>query len=297
MSDKKFILGVDIGGTHISCAGIDLESEKIITGSKRTYSVDSSESANEILDIWISTIKDTCGTESTPAGIGIAMPGPFDYEKGICKIKGVGKYDALFDLNIKEMFSSSLSIPGENIKFLNDASCFGLGEYYAGAGKHSKRMAAITLGTGFGSALISNGEIVTGGEYAPEGGMFWNVPYKEGIADDYFSSRWFVDNYYKKTGIKVSGVSDIAGGHKGDRTSQNLFNEFAQNLSWFLLPWLKLFDAEILVIGGSIAKAHDLFVPLMQYIFAGEGVKIDIKLSELWEDAAIIGSANLFKKS
>ena len=295
MNDERIVIGVDIGGTHITSARINLSDEKIIGGSKFTWPVNSNGNQNEILEAWIRGVKNAFEAGVKPIGIGVAIPGPFDYENGISRIKGVGKYESIYGANIKEVFSSAVGIKCDGIKFLNDASCFALGEYYAGAGKGCKQIAAITLGTGFGSTLISNGEIIANGVNVPEGGMFWSVPYKNGIADDYFATRWFVEEYFERTGVKISGVSELSAEYKTNRTASGLFNEFAQSLSLFLLPWLELFDAELLVIGGSISKAQDLFVPAMRKIFADHNSRIVIKISELGEDAALIGSANLFK--
>jgi len=293
--EEKIILGIDVGGTHITCACINLESERIIQETRTEISVNSNGSAGEIADTFRLAIKESCAHGVTPSGIGVAMPGPFDYENGICKMAGVGKYDSIYDYNIRELFSKASGITGENILFMNDAACFALGEYFAGAGRGAKRMAAITLGTGFGSSFIAEERLVTAGENVPMGGMFWNVSYKNGIADDYFSTRWFVENYKLKTGREIKGVIDLIPGFNRDKDAQNLFNEFAHSLSWFLLPWLKLFEAERLVIGGSIAKAEEFFVPLMQYTFAEEKCGIEVVHSKLDNNSALIGAANLFK--
>ena len=67
--------------------------------------------------------------------IGIAMPGPFDYENGICYIKGLDKYESLFNLNVKEMLAQQLNIERSDIYMMNDASCFLKGEVFGGVAK------------------------------------------------------------------------------------------------------------------------------------------------------------------
>ncbi len=295
MKEERIVAGVDVGGTHISCALVDVENEKTIWNTHIDVPINSGGSAFEILDVFRGVIKELCSFEKKPVGIGVAMPGPFDYANGICLMKGVGKYDSIYGVNLKELFAEASGLGSGNIIFMNDAACFAMGEYYAGAGRGCSRMAAITLGTGFGSAFMSDGKIITEGTFVPEGGMFWNIPYKDGIADDYFSTRWFVDNYYKQTGKKINGVADLMIHFKNDKPAQIIFNEFAQSIAWFMMPWLKLFETERLIIGGSIAKAEEFFVPLMQYTFADDGYDIDVRLTKLGFDAAIIGSANLFK--
>ena len=69
-------------------------------------------------------------SENEWRGIGIAIPGPFDYTRGIAAIHGVRKFDALFGLDLKEEIKRVCSLP---VVFLNDASAYALGEYYGGA--------------------------------------------------------------------------------------------------------------------------------------------------------------------
>ena len=149
--------------------------------------------------------------------------------------------------------------------------------------------------TGFGSTFLDNGKIVTDSPDVPLGGMFWNIPYKKGIADDYFSSRWFKETYFQATGIKAENVKEIAMAHKHNKGAQKVFNEFSFNLASFLMPWLNLYGTEKLIIGGKIALASGLFVPLMEYAFENEKMGTKIEITQLWEDAPIIGAANLFK--
>ncbi|MFR8083362.1 MAG: ROK family protein, partial [Odoribacter splanchnicus] len=75
-------------------------------------------------------------SENEWRGIGIAIPGPFDYTRGIAAIHGVRKFDALFGLDLKEEIKRVCSLP---VVFLNDASAYALGEYYGGAAQGSER--------------------------------------------------------------------------------------------------------------------------------------------------------------
>ncbi|HRP57404.1 hypothetical protein, partial [Agriterribacter sp.] len=65
--------------------------------------------------------------------MGIAMPGPFDYEKGISYITGLHKYEYLYGLNVKELLAAELNIPLGNIRMMNDAAAYLAGELKAGA--------------------------------------------------------------------------------------------------------------------------------------------------------------------
>ncbi len=73
------------------------------------------------------------------------MPGPVDYERGICYIKDQGKYDQLYGLNIKDLLAARLGIPPDHIRMMNDALCFLKGEIAGGAIKGCKSALGLTL--------------------------------------------------------------------------------------------------------------------------------------------------------
>jgi len=73
----------------------------------------------------------------------------------------------------------------------------------------------------------------------------------------------------------------------------DIFSEFGTGLGNFLTPWLRRFDAEILVIGGNISHAYNLFGPAMEETLRREGCNTVTAISELKEDAALLGSAYL----
>ena len=72
---------------------------------------------------------------------------------------------------------------------MNDASSFAVGEAWAGSASKFDRSLSITLGTGFGSAFISNRIPIVDGPLVPKLGCIYHLPYRDGIADDYFSTR------------------------------------------------------------------------------------------------------------
>jgi glucokinase len=72
-----------------------------------------------------------------------------------------------------------------------------------------------------------------------------------------------------------------------------LFEEFGNNLGVFLAPWLIKFKAEILIIGGNISHAYNLFGNVFEESLKREKCKSKVALSTLKEDAALLGSAYL----
>jgi glucokinase len=160
-SSKLPYIGVDIGGSHITAAHIDPVSLSIIDSSMKRERVSSMDDAETIFSSWssvLSSLIETDGQEHSK--IGIAMPGPFDYEKGICLMKGQEKYDALYGMNVRTILSERLGIPGSDIIFINDAEAFLRGELASGAAAAYDKAIGITLGTGLGSTINCTGEVV-----------------------------------------------------------------------------------------------------------------------------------------
>jgi len=294
--NRIFGIGTDIGGSHISCAAIDLGSGKIIRETITERSVDNQASAGVIIGTWteaLSAVLAKVPVENVK-GIGFAMPGPFDYVKGISYIRGVAKYENLYGLNITEAISRNLGInDGFLIRFMNDASAFAVGEAWAGSASKFNRSLSITLGTGFGSAFISKRIPVVDGPEVPKLGCIYHLPYNDGIADDYFSTRGLLSRYKKLTGKELSGVKELAALASTDTVVKDLFTDFGDNAGLFLAPWLKKFRAEILVIGGNISHAYKLFGEVFEERLKKENCVCAVAISKLKEDAALLGSAYL----
>jgi glucokinase len=294
--NKHIALGADIGGSHISCAAVDLLTGKVLRETLTGREVNNQAKASVIIAVWVEAISEVLSKVPISAvkGIGFAMPGPFDYVKGISYIKGVAKYESLYGFNITEAISSGLNIPqGFLIRYMNDASAFAVGEAWAGSAANSNRSLSITFGTGFGSAFISNRIPIVDGPDVPKLGCIYHIPYEDGIADDYFSTRWFMRQYKSITGKELSGVKELSELASEDKIVRDLFIEFGDKSALFLAPWLKKFKAEILVIGGNISHAYRLFGNVFEERLKKENCTCEVALSELKEDAALMGSAYL----
>lgn len=294
--EKNIAIGTDIGGSHISCAAVDLSTGEILKETMLGREVDNQAHAHVIIRIWSEALSEVMSRvpEGHVRGIGFAMPGPFDYVKGICYIKGVTKYDNLYGINIADAVGSSLDVPEDfPVRFMNDASSFAVGEAWAGAASSARRSMSITLGTGFGSAFVSDRIPVVDGDLVPKLGCIYHIPYRDGIADDYFSTRWFMSEYKKSTGKGLKGVKDLADLAGTDQHARDLFTDFGDRLGKFLAPYLNKFGAEILVIGGNISHAYNLFGEMFEESLKNEKCNCKVALSALKEDAAILGSAYL----
>ena len=294
---KKIAIGVDVGGSHVSSAAFDLAAKKYLKNTFAENDLDNHAEADLIIESWGKTIKktiDMVGVEHV-SGIGFAMPGPFDYGKGIPLFTGENnKYEKIYGLNVPDALRQYLGLSTDfPIRFINDATAFAIGEDWIGKASGSTRSLSITLGTGFGSAFLKDSLPAVTGDDVPDQGCVWHLAFEDGIADDYFSTRGLVNRYIELTGKPAKGAKDVAEAAVTDDVAKAIFNDFGTKLVDLLKPWFVKFGVEVLVIGGNISRAFDLFRVAMEDCLLKEGLSVKVEISDLKETASIIGSARL----
>jgi len=288
-------IGVNVGGSKISCAYVDKTSGMILRHTLMECEIDSNMPIDGFVEALHDMIKKVIeAADGLPYyGVGVAIPGPLDYERGISKITGVHKFDALFGLNLKQIIKDLLGAKEMPICFANDANCFALGEYFQGAACFSQRTIVITLGTGIGSAFLIDGRLQTREDAGVpiDGYLYW-LPYRESIADDYFSKRWLLNSWKEKTGeeIKMNTLADLA--KENNTQALSIFEEFSNNLVQFVSPWIEKFKPDTLLFGGSISKVAPFLISKLEKKLAEKGYStVKIKSSKLWDESPMIGAA------
>ncbi len=279
-TNKKYILTADIGGSHITSALFDLNTREVAEGTTQRVEFCSKTNSELILDAWCRCLLESIAIKGLAAlGIAIAMPGPFDYSLGVCYIKGLNKYEALYGMDIRKALSDRLEIPPDQIQFRNDAESTIAGEVSLFTGS---KVLGVTLGTGFGSAFFdgqATRDINLGSER-----------YKDSIADDHFSTRWFLKRYFEQTGISLTGVKELAALANDHPTAKVIFNEFAANLSEFLIPYLSDYQPDLLMLCGNITKASPYFIRNLR-----KRLPVRVEIGKLGERAPLQGAAELFR--
>lgn len=275
------LIGVDIGGSHISAAQVEIHDRKAEFVNFQEADVDTFGDEGGIISAWSDLIKKAIG-EKEDYSLGIAMPGPYDYEAGVSLIKDQGKMASLYQKSVKNLLAESLGISPSQIAFTNDAEAFLAGECFAGAGRDFQHSIGITLGTGLGSAIKV--------EDVVKDAKLWTAPFRDGIAEDYISTSWFTGEAKKRFGIQISGVKDLFGRDFDAKNRHELFIDFGRSLGEFLFPYLIRLHSEGVVIGGKISLAAGSFLPETHAYLDTMGYPIPIKTAELGERAALIGA-------
>jgi len=286
--NNSFVLGGDIGGTHITTALVNLHTNTILPNSRVRKDVNSQASAAEIITTWIAAFKEASArVNASISKIGLAIPGPFDYSAGICKIKGQSKYEALYNLDVKALIAEKFPIAPEHILLVNDAEGFLHGEVFSGAAQGFNNVIGLTLGTGLGTATYHYGKVVDAD--------LWGMAFLDTIAEDYLATRWFVKRYEQLTGKLIKDVKELAELVTADASLQIIFDEFGRNLGHFLCEFMQKDKSEVVVLGGNIAKAQALFLPQTEKILAEANKPVLLKQAMLGEEAPLMGAASLWK--
>lgn len=292
--DNEIIIGVDIGGSHITSVGIEISNFKILNHTRFTSKIENKADKEGIISIWAETINHTINSlrKEEPVKIALAMPGPFDYMEGIALFELNDKFENLYNANIKNELPKHLNSKNTELRFINDATAFGIGVSESSSYKKNLKILTLTLGTGFGAAFIKNGIPQINENDVPEGGVLWNKPFKESIADDYISSRWCIKRFNELTGKTVNGVKEIA--ENCNPYGKEVFQEFGMNLGQFLGPYLIDYNPDKLVIGGNIARAHKHFLPYLKNELKKQQLGLHVQISEESEDYAMLGACKLY---
>jgi len=297
---NEYALGIDIGGSHITAAIVNINKKMIVASTKNTIYLDASQNAQDILNIWIKCIENCLqNSKAFPIlGVGISLPGPTNYEKGITELIGNDKYEKLFGVDLRNYLFGKLRKwidDPSKITFVNDANGFLLGETWSN-NMDDENIMGITLGTGIGSGFMQQGKIISKGNNIPKRGEVYNLPFKGKTGEEWISTRWFLKTYKNKIGSAVNNVKEIADQAESSVEIRQIFEDFGENLGNFLAPILKEFDANTLVLGGNITRSYTLFQSSFEKCFHENMPKIHFASDT--EDSAILGAVkNLLSRS
>lgn len=286
---NDLVVGVDIGGSHISACMVDIQAREIHQQTEVHFPVDARGNPADILDRWAEAILASVQVSGQPVrSVGMALPGPFDYENGISYIKGLDKYEQLYGYNVKTELSNRLRIQPELIRMKNDATCFLMGERAFGKAKGTDNVVGITLGTGLGSCWAHDGRI--------EDGDLWCFPYKDSLAEDHISTRWILDQYEIAYGQPAFDVKEIAEKAETDLRVAAIFHAYGKSLGEVIGLRYGSDYPEKVVFSGGITNIWHLFAPSLAAALGSFGPEIELEVSELQEVSAMAGAAMLWSE-
>lgn len=316
----KKLFGVDLGGTTIKFAILTADGEIQQKWSVRTNILDDGKhivpdivnSINHHLDLYKMD-------RDQFYGIGMGTPGTIDRKKGTV----VGAYNLNWKTtqNVKEEIEKGT---GMHFALDNDANVAALGERWKGAGDQSDDVAFITLGTGVGGGLISNGEMIHG--MVGAGGEVGHMIVKPNGYLCTCGNHGCLEQYASATGIvhiaqdkaeEYEGTSQLkAMIDNGDEVTAKIVFDLAKNndflanqvvdeMTFYLgLACANLSNAinpEYVVIGGGVSAAGDFLLKRVnanfkKFAFPTVRTSTQLRLAQLGNDAGVIGAADLARQ-
>jgi glucokinase len=268
---------LDIGGTHVTAARVDPGEAAVDAATRCRLDFRPDGTRDEILGAIVSAAMALGPVER----LGVAVPGPFEYARGISLVRH--KLDALYGVDLRQELGRALDVAPSAVSFVNDADAFVLGEWWGGAARGHRRVVGITLGTGLGSGFLADGEIVDDGPDVPPEGSLHLASFRGAPVEDRISRGALLARYGAGAGVDVSDIAERA--RMGDERARETFDSFARALAEFLAPWLVRFQPTCLVVGGSIARAWDLLGSRLR----ADGATV-VQAANL-DDAPLLGAA------
>ncbi|MGG3913431.1 ROK family glucokinase [Rossellomorea vietnamensis] len=317
---EKWLVGVDLGGTTTKIAFLSKYGELL---HKWEIPTDKTENGKNIIVNIAKAIdqklEELDQSRDKLVGIGMGAPGPVDTAKGII-------YEAVnlgWENNtpLKDLLEVET---GLHAVIDNDANCAALGEMWKGAGDGAKDIVCVTLGTGVGGGVITNGDIVhgvkgAGGEIGhitvvPEGGYQCNCG-KTGCLETVASATGVVRLANEKLdateqestlralrdshgSISAKDIFDAA--RDQDGLALAVIDQLAFYLGLSLANLGNGLNPEKIVIGGGVSKAGDILLqPVVkffkQFSFPTVRTSTHLSIATLGNDAGVIGAAWLVK--
>lgn len=306
---KKYIFGVDLGGTSVKLGLFDKDGKLI---EKWEIPTRKEENGKYILEDIAQTILKKAKEKKISEeiiGIGIGVPGPVR-EDGV--VKGCVNI-GWEEINVTEELEKKTGYP---VKAGNDANVAALGELWQGGGKGFQNLVMVTLGTGVGGGIILNGKILAGvngaaGEIGHMPVVYEETEYcncgKKGCLEQVASASGIVkemkkilasstkDSVLRNQQISAKAVFDAI--KEKDELAQEAGERLGKYLGIALAHITAVIDPEIIVIGGGVSKAGDVLLGLIQKYYMEKAFlpsrSVKFALATLENDAGIYGAAKL----
>jgi glucokinase len=303
---KHVIGAVDIGGTKIAVGIVDgygkvLASEERPTAANLGYS----HALKNITDMLQTTAR---MANTTISGIGIGSTGP------VYPLTGeIGDVNFFPQWSGQNPVRDLTQIFGVEVALENDGDAAALGEAGWGSGKNKKRLVYVTVGTGIGTGLIFDGQLYRGVDQAhPEIGHHIIDPSGpsclcgfrgcwESLAAGPAMVAWMEGeapaSYANREQLTAKRICELA--VEGDELARRAVNRETRYLGLGLANLVTLFVPDAIVLGGSVMKSANLFLPGIRKIISGSCKfvpfeKTELTLASLGDAANLIGAARVW---
>ena len=303
----KIVLAYDLGGTKVA-AGIVTHKGVVLEEIREPVAISHGKRAllRQLSDMGQALLIRHPGVRSC----GVASAGPLNPATGelldptnfSTDRKGWGVFP------LARLLSKSLKLP---VTVDNDAAAAINAEHWVGAAREVENCLILTLGTGLGTGVICNGQLVRAGRglHTEGGHLILNSRDKSapcgcgnfGCAEAYLSGSGFTRrfNQGKNHAIEAPEIAEKA--RAGDARAKRAFAEYSEHLAVALHNFAVIYAPELVLLAGSFAATADLFLPAtlrhLKPLLARRRQQIDfmpkIRVSKLNNNAGLIGAAHI----
>lgn len=306
-------IGIDLGGTNIAVGVVDDRHRIVAEASVPTGAFRPVEEMLADMCRAVEMALDKAGLMAADcASIGIGSPGTCDSEAGVV----VRAYNlGWFNVPVCQMLHEHFGIP---VRLSNDANCAALAETVAGAAVGCRNMVLVTLGTGVGVGIVSDGKLLEGvGGTGAEAGhailVLDGEPCtcgRKGCWEAYASATALIrqgrraalahpESRLARCGdaLTAKDVFDAADG--GDKTAQAVLAQYYVYVAAGVTDLVNILGPEMVLIGGGISRQGErLLSPVREYVAANcfgghDRLPPVIEAARLGNEAGIIGAAAL----
>ena len=314
--DRKYVIGVDIGGQTSKLGVVDARGNVLIQSVIRTDTHDDVNFFVRDLGAAIRSLASQIdGGMDAIRGVGIGAPNG-NYYRGTIEYAPNLRWKGVVPL--ADLVSKEIGLP---VKLTNDANAAAVGEMTYGAARGMKHFIMITLGTGVGSGIVVGGYVLYGHDgFAGELGHTIQVRNngrlcgcgRTGCLEAYASAvgvartaREILETTDRPTTLRdiprdsISSKDVAEAAAKGDQVSIDIFNFTGRMLGAALADFVAFSSPEAIILFGGLTKAGELLKKpvvesMNENLLAFWKGKIEVKFSELNEaDAAILGASAL----
>lgn len=324
--EKKWVIGVDLGGTNIVVGVLPMDGGDGSVLAERRVATEAHRGAKFVVDRIIGLIGEVReevmsrygGAASDFAGIGIGSPGPLDRKTGtVINTPNLGWRN----FPLRDLISNSVGLPAT---LDNDGNCATYGEWWLGAGRNVNTLIGLTLGTGIGGGIVLNGDIFHG--ISDAAGEIGHMTIDSTGRKCNCGNYGCLEAYASGPAIAARAVEGIEAGTEsllpalvngrldditaatvyegvvlGDPYANEVMRETAKFLGAGVGSIINLLNPEMVVIAGGVTRAGEhLFVPLRAEVrrraFRVAEEACQIVSGKLPGSAGLIGAAAVFKK-
>ena len=314
--DKQYVVGIDVGGQTTKMGVVDARGQVLSQIVIRSDNHSDAESYLDEVAVALNKIIAEAGVEGQIRGIGIGAPNG-NYYTGMVEMAPNLEWAKTRAVPVAEMLSARMK--GIPVALTNDANAAAVGEMTYGAARGMKNFIMITLGTGVGSGIVINGEVVYGHDgFAGELGHVRIVRNngrlcgcgRTGCLEAYCSAMAVARTARERLQMSdeptlLRGLENITStdvydaAKEGDEMAIRIFNYTGRLLGEALADFITFSAPEAIVLFGGLARSKEFLTEPILSAMNGNVLdiwkdKVKLVYSSLKEsDAAILGASAL----